>query len=79
MRSSVRKSHQFLAVFLHAPALTLRALGLPRPDPAGERGGRQVQLACDRTNRPLLIQDQPYGPCFELLGELSSYPSSRLA
>ena len=48
-------------------------------DPAGERGGRLVQLACDRTNRPLLIQDQPYGPCFELLGELSSYPSSRLA
>ena len=62
MRSSLRESHQFLAVFLHEPALALRALGLPRPDPAGERGGRQVQLACDRTNRPLLIQDQSVRP-----------------
>ena len=57
------------------PALTLRALGLPRPDPAGERGGRQVQLGV-RTAPPVRSssKDQPYGPCFELLGELSSVP-----
>ena len=61
------------------PALALRALGLPRPDPAGERRGRQVQLACDRTYGPLLIQDQPYRPCFELLGELPPYPPPRVA
>ena len=60
---------QFLALFLHQPALAFRPLGSCLLDPEAEGRGRQVQLAGDGADRFALVEDQPYGAFLELFRE----------
>jgi hypothetical protein len=47
--------------------------------PMAERRLRQVQLARHGPHGPTFVEDQPNGPGFELIRELSSCSSASLA
>lgn len=52
---------QFLALFLHQPALALRALRARVFDPPGQGRCRQIQLAGHGTDGLAFVEDQAYG------------------